>query len=105
MREYDQSSLDPVAAIIGRCTFLSLVFEAMLDASAATPGTVFVPAEWTGSITATSASVTSSVSYVHSGNRHLYFFAIGSLYFDLVHCGGSVARDGFVPVEKQRWRL
>ena len=76
MRKYDQSSLDPAAEIVGRRTLSSLVFGAVFGAAAATPGAVCVPAEWTESKTAASASVTSSVSKVHSGNGHLYFVPI-----------------------------
>ena len=88
MRKYDQSSLDPTEEIVGGRTFLSLVFEVVLVDSVATPGAVWGPVEWTDSKTAASTSVSSSVSYVRSGNGHFYFFAIGSPYFDLVHYGG-----------------
>ena len=48
--------------MVGRRTFLSLVFAAALGTATATPVAVCVPVEWTESKMAASASVTSSVS-------------------------------------------
>ena len=101
MRKYDQPLLDPAAEIVGRRTLSSLVFGAVfgaaLGAAAATPGAVCVPAEWTESKTAASASVTSSVSKVHSGNGHLYFFAIrcGLTLFVVIVCRYGEGRFRF----------
>ena len=54
---------------MGRHTFSTLAAAGAALAS----GAECVPVEWTDSNMAASSSLTSSVSYVHSGNGHWYF--------------------------------
>ena len=50
------------------------IFSTLAAAGAALVGeAACVPVEWTDSNTAATSSLTSSVSYVHSGNGHWYF--------------------------------
>ena len=76
VKKYVHSSLDPAAEIVGRLT-LSIL--AALVCCELVGAATCVPFECTEISTAASASSTSSVSYVHSGNGHLYFGMFGQL--------------------------